>query len=44
MARVSAVAAFRTAVKVSFAMGASNIPDIPADVGYTDVVGFPAFC
>jgi hypothetical protein len=44
MARVSAVAAFptavafRTAVEVSSAMGASNIPDIPADVGFTDAV------
>jgi hypothetical protein len=46
--RKSAVA-FPTAVEVSSAKGASNIPDIPANVGFTDavgirdVVGFSAF-
>jgi hypothetical protein len=46
--RKSAVA-FPTAVEVSSAIGVSNIPDIPADGGFTDavsirdVVGFPAF-
>ncbi len=49
MSRVSAVAAFPTAVEVTSAIGTSNFPGIPAVVGFTDavgirdVVGFPAF-